>query len=74
MGVISCTVISCGLPSGYAIFPPQKSVGAGYLTYFLLLSFTNKFCINFIRPILLYGYFILNISRQLALNQLNFSF
>jgi hypothetical protein len=69
------TVISCGLPAGYAIFFPKNnwpcgiSIGAGYLTYFLLYSLTNGFLINFIQTILLYSYVILNIFRHSVSNQ-----
>jgi hypothetical protein len=63
---------------GLCDFFPKKfgpacglSVDAGYLTYFLLISLTNGFLINFIQTILLYSYVILNILRHLASNQQN---
>jgi hypothetical protein len=48
------------------IWPCGLSVGAGYLTNFLLYSLTNGFIINFIQTILLYSYVILNILRHFA--------
>jgi hypothetical protein len=70
------SVISCGLPAGYTIFFRKNMVlwaicRCGLSDFFFAGFFQDKFCINFMHPILLYGYFILNILRHLASNQLN---